>query len=78
MGLRLVDVYTYHKTLQYVFTQKELNLLQRKLLYLLNDSDLSVLYHPSKANVVVDVLSLLSLGSVSYVEEAKRNIVKDV
>ena len=27
-----VDVYTYHKSLEYVFTQKELNLSQRKWL----------------------------------------------
>ena len=39
--------------------------------------DISVLYHPSKANVVVDALSELSMGSVSYVKEAKRNLMKD-
>ena len=36
------------------------------------------LYHPGKADVVANVLSRLSMGSVSHVEEAKRNIVKDV
>ena len=32
-----VDMYTYHKSLQYVFTQKELNLQQRTWLELLKD-----------------------------------------
>ncbi|WMV32271.1 hypothetical protein MTR67_025656 [Solanum verrucosum] len=52
-----VDIFTDHKSLQYVFTQKELNLKQRRWLELLKDYDMSILYHPGKANVVVDVLS---------------------
>ena len=43
-----VDVYTDHKSLQYVFTQKDLNLRQRIWLELLKEYDMSVLYHPSK------------------------------
>ncbi|XP_069151852.1 uncharacterized protein [Solanum lycopersicum] len=46
-----VDVFTYHKSLQYVFTHKELNLRQRRWLELLNDYDMSVHYHLGKANV---------------------------
>ncbi|WMV45511.1 hypothetical protein MTR67_038896 [Solanum verrucosum] len=41
-----VDVVTDHKVLQYVFTQKELNLLQRRCLVFLKDYDMSVHYHP--------------------------------
>ncbi|WMV43384.1 hypothetical protein MTR67_036769 [Solanum verrucosum] len=41
-----VDVFTYHKSLQYVFTQKELNLRQRRWLEFLKDYDMSVHYHP--------------------------------
>ncbi|KAH0776452.1 hypothetical protein KY290_007863 [Solanum tuberosum] len=52
-----VDIFTNHKSLQYVLTQKELNLRQRRWLELLNDYDLSILYHPGKANVVADSLS---------------------
>ena len=43
-----VDMYSDQKSLQYVFTQKELNLRQRRWLELLKDYDMSVLYHPSK------------------------------
>ena len=50
-----VDRYTDHKSLQYVFTRKELNLCRRRRLELLKYYDMSVLYHPDKANVVADV-----------------------
>ncbi|WMV07970.1 hypothetical protein MTR67_001355 [Solanum verrucosum] len=54
-----------------VFTQKELNLRQRRWLEFLKDYDMNVLYHPSKANVAADALSRLSMGSVAHVEEAE-------
>ncbi|KAI3746351.1 hypothetical protein L6452_08781 [Arctium lappa] len=50
-------LYTDHKSLKYVFDQKELNMRQRRWLELLKDYDCDLLYHPSKANVVADVLS---------------------
>ena len=64
-----VDVLTDHKSLQCVFTQKELNFRQRRWLELLKDYDMSVLYHPSKANVVLDALSPMTMHSVSHVDE---------
>ena len=36
---------------------------------------MSVFYHPIKANVVADALTM---GSVSHLEEAKKNLVKDI
>ncbi|WMV24079.1 hypothetical protein MTR67_017464, partial [Solanum verrucosum] len=54
-------VLTDHKSLQYVFTQMELNLRQKTWLELLKDYDINMFYHPSKANVVADVLSRLSI-----------------
>ncbi|KAH0715068.1 hypothetical protein KY284_007973 [Solanum tuberosum] len=73
-----VDIFTDHKILQYVFTQTELNLKQRRWLELLKDYDMSILYHPGKANVVVDALSRLSMGSTAHVDEEKRELAKDV
>ncbi|WMV25662.1 hypothetical protein MTR67_019047, partial [Solanum verrucosum] len=58
-----VDIFTDHKSLQYIFRQKELNLQQRRWLELLKDYDVDILYHPRKANVVVDALSRRSMGS---------------
>jgi hypothetical protein len=46
-----------HKSLKYIFTQKELNLRQRRWLELIKDYDLEIQYHPGKANMVVDALS---------------------
>jgi hypothetical protein len=51
------DVFTDHKSLKYIFTQKELNMRQRRWLELIKDYDLSLQYHPGKANVVADALS---------------------
>jgi hypothetical protein len=50
-------IFTDHKSLKYIFTQKELNLRQRRWLELIKDYDLDIKYHPGKANVVVDALS---------------------
>ena len=73
-----VDVFTDYKSLQYVFTQKELNLRQRRCLEFLKDYDMSVHYHPGKENVVADALSRLSMGCVAHVEEKRKELVKDV
>ena len=73
-----VDVLTDHKRLQYVFSQKELNLRQRRWLEFLKDYDMSVYYHPGKVNVVADALSRLPMGSVAYVEEERKKLVKHV
>jgi hypothetical protein len=51
------DVFTDHKSLKYIFTQKELNMRQRRWLELIKDYGLSLQYHPGKANIVADALS---------------------
>ena len=45
------EIYTDHKSLKYIFQQRNLNLRQRRWLELLKDYDRSILYHPGKANV---------------------------
>src|ERR1043165_4808358 len=57
------DVYTDHKSLKYIFTQKELNLRQRRWLELIKDYDMRLHYHPGKANVVADALSRKSYAN---------------
>jgi hypothetical protein len=46
-----------HKSLKYIFTQKDLNLRQCRWLELIKDYDLEIYYHPGKANLVADALS---------------------
>ncbi|KAA0063829.1 ty3-gypsy retrotransposon protein [Cucumis melo var. makuwa] len=52
-----IQIFTDYKSLKYFFTQKELNMRQRRWLELVKDYDCEILYHPSKANVVADALS---------------------
>ncbi|GJU66838.1 reverse transcriptase domain-containing protein [Tanacetum coccineum] len=50
-------IYTDHKSLQHIFSQKELNMRQSRWIELFSDYDCEIRYHPSKANVVADALS---------------------
>ncbi|GKD74873.1 putative reverse transcriptase domain-containing protein [Tanacetum coccineum] len=51
-------MFTDHKSLQHILDQKELNMRQRHWLELLSDYDYEIRYHPGKANVVADPLSI--------------------
>ncbi|GJT76919.1 putative reverse transcriptase domain-containing protein [Tanacetum coccineum] len=50
-------IYTDHKSLQHIFSQKELNMRQHRWIELFSDYDCEIRYHPGKANVVADALS---------------------
>ncbi|WMV54907.1 hypothetical protein MTR67_048292 [Solanum verrucosum] len=47
-------------------------------LELLKYYDMSVLYHPDKANRVADALSRLSMGSVAQVDDDRKELARDV
>ena len=66
------EVFSDHKSLKYLFDQKELNARQRRWLELLKDYDFGLNYHPGKANVVADALSRKSLHmSIMMVRESE-------
>ncbi|GKB55156.1 putative reverse transcriptase domain-containing protein [Tanacetum coccineum] len=46
-----------HKSLQHIFSQKKLNMRQRRWIELFSDYDCEIHYHPGKVNVVADALS---------------------
>jgi len=50
-------VFNDHKSLKYLFDQKEINMRQRRWMEFLKDYDFEVLYHPGKSNVVAHALS---------------------
>ncbi|GJY96416.1 putative reverse transcriptase domain-containing protein [Tanacetum coccineum] len=50
-------IYMDHKSLQHIFSQKELNMRQRRWIELFSDYDYEIRYHPGKANVVADALT---------------------
>ena len=58
-------VFTDHKSLKYLLTQKDLNLRQRRWLELLKDYDCIIDYHPGKANVVADALSRKMISALT-------------
>ena len=61
------EVFTDHKSLKYIFQQRDMNLRQRIWLELLKDYDCDILYHLGKANVVADALSRKSSGSLAQI-----------
>ncbi|GJR46812.1 putative reverse transcriptase domain-containing protein [Tanacetum coccineum] len=56
-GKVIAVIYTDHKSLQYIFDQKDLNMRQRRWIELLSDYECEIKYHPGKANMVADALS---------------------
>ena len=51
------EVYSNHKSLNYIFTQRDLNMRQRMWMKFLEDYDFTLHYHPGKENMVADPLS---------------------
>ena len=51
------EVFSNHKSLKYIFSQKDLNLRQRRWMELLENYDFDLQYHSGKANVVAEALS---------------------
>ena len=72
------EVYTDHKSLKYIFTQPDLNLRQRRWLELIKDYDMSIHYHPGKANVVADALSRKSYCNALCIEGMCGELQQDL
>uniref|UniRef100_A0A453G2D1 Retrotransposon protein, putative, Ty3-gypsy subclass n=1 Tax=Aegilops tauschii subsp. strangulata TaxID=200361 RepID=A0A453G2D1_AEGTS len=72
------DVFTDHKSLKYIFTQKELNLGPRRWLELIKDYDMKLHYHPGKANVVADALSRKSYANTLVGEGLPKELAEDL
>ena len=61
------EVFSDNKSLKYIFTQRDLNMRQRRSMELLEDYDFTLYYHPGKTNVVADALRLKSRGVLASV-----------
>ena len=71
-------IFKDHKSLQYIFTQKELNLRQRRWLELIKDYDCTIEYHLRKANVVADALSRRPESSLSHIRSGYLPLLVDL
>ena len=71
-------IFTDHKSLQYIFTQKELNLRQRRWLELIKDYDCTLEYHPGKSNVIADALSRRPESSLSHMRSGYLPLLVDL
>ena len=60
-------VYSDHKSLKNIFTQRDLNMRQCRWMEFLKDYDFTLHYHPGKANVVVNALSRKSRGALASI-----------
>jgi hypothetical protein len=63
--------------LKYIFTQKDLNLRQRRWLELIKDYDLEIHYHPGKENLVADALRWKEHVHAAIVAQIPNEIIED-
>ena len=74
------EIFTNHRILQYIFSQRDLNLRQYRWIELLKDYDVTILYHPGKANFVADALSRKnpSMGILASLSIEEKPLARDV
>jgi hypothetical protein len=53
----LMHIYTYHKSMKYLFSQSDLNIRQQRRLELIKNYELEIHYHLGKGNDVAGALS---------------------
>ena len=71
-------MYSDHKSLKYIFTQRDLNMRQRRWMEFLEDYDFTLHYHPGKANVVADALSWKSRGALASITSREWRMLETV
>ena len=72
------EVYSYHKSLKYIFTQRDLNMRQCRWMEFLEDYDFTLHYHLGKANVVADALSRKSRGALASITSREWRMLETV
>ena len=72
------EVYSDHKSLKYIFTQRDLNTRQSRWMEFLEDYDFTLHYDPGKANVVADALSRKSRGELASIASREWRMLETV
>ena len=71
-------MFSYHKSLKYIFTQRDLNMRQHRWMEYLEDYGFTLHYHLGKANVVADALSRKSRGVLASIASREWQMLKIV
>ena len=71
-------MFSDHKSLKNIFTQRDLNMKQRRWMEYMEDYNFTLHYHPDKANVVADMLSLKSQGLLASVASRELQMLETV
>ena len=71
-------MYSDHKSMKYIFKQRDLNMRQHIWMEFLEDYDLTLHYHRSNANVVVDALSQKSRGALACTASREWRMLETV
>ena len=72
------EVFSDHKSLKYIFTQRDLNMRQRRWMEFLEDYNFTLHYHLGKANVVADALSRKSQGVLASIASREWRMLEIV
>ena len=72
------EVFSDRKSRKYIFSQRDLNMRQRRWMEYLEDYDFTLHYHPSKENVVADALSRKSQGVLASVASREWKMLETV
>jgi hypothetical protein len=75
------QIFTDHKSLKHLMSQKELNMRQRRWIELIKDYDCTIEYHPGKANMVADALirkNKATLGRLTVGKERQLAELKEM
>ena len=72
------EVYSDHKSLKYIFMQRDLNMRRRRWMEFLEDYDFTLHYHLGKENVVADALSRKSRGTLASVASREWRMLETV
>ena len=72
------EVFSDHKSLKYIFTQRDLNMKQSRWMEYLKNYDFTLHYHPGKANVMVDALNRKSQGVLASIASREWQMLEIV
>ena len=72
------EVFSNHKSMKYIFTQRDLKIRQCRWMEYLEDYDFTLHYHPGKENVVADALNRKSRGVLASVTSREWKMLEVV